>query len=377
MCEHLTTPHTNTQDLAVVSQEMVWQVMDFFASLQNVMLSLLTVVALSPSVLVIVTPVLLYLYFLQKSFRVAKRRILRLRKEAGSPISTSFAETFRGLSTVRAFENEHLFSHTMRARVLRGMSARLANGGAGVWLQIRLSLASTLIFGAIIVAAAVSHLFQWNINLIPFGTTRFGIGHMTVSAAAVATAVNQGSSLAWVVNFIIANLNNVEDCFVSWERLASYVDLPAESGYEMTTAAGTKLDKYGVVGVPSEERRQEFVDWPSEGESAEELDAPSNSIRRLALTLRLLSLSLFPLSLPLSSPLQAASHSTTCSCGTPTRCPMYWRTSTLPSSLVSGSVSSEPAVRGRVLSSRCSFASVTRTRRVEQSRTTIRSQPLR
>ena len=263
---HLTTPHTNTQDLAVVSQEMVWQVMDFFASLQNVMLSLLTVVALSPSVLVIVTPVLLYLYFLQKSFRVAKRRILRLRKEAGSPISTSFAETFRGLSTVRAFENEHLFSHTMRARVLRGMSARLANGGAGVWLQIRLSLASTLIFGAIIVAAAVSHLFQWNINLIPFGTTRFGIGHMTVSAAAVATAVNQGSSLAWVVNFIIANLNNVEDCFVSWERLASYVDLPAESGYEMTTAAGTKLDKYGVVGVPSEERRQEFVDWPSEGQ---------------------------------------------------------------------------------------------------------------
>ena len=257
---------------------MVWQVMDFFASLQNVMLSLLTVVALSPSVLVIVTPVLLYLYFLQKSFRVAKRRILRLRKEAGSPISTSFAETFRGLSTVRAFENEHLFSHTMRARVLRGMSARLANGGAGVWLQIRLSLASTLIFGAIIVAAAVAHLFQWNINLIPFGTTRFGIGHMTVSAAAVATAVNQGSSLAWVVNFIIANLNNVEDCFVSWERLASYVDLPAESGYEMTTAAGTKLDKYGVVGVPSEERRQEFVDWPSEGESAEELDAPSNSI---------------------------------------------------------------------------------------------------
>ncbi|CDO77661.1 hypothetical protein BN946_scf184969.g12 [Trametes cinnabarina] len=163
------------------------------------------------------------IYYLSTS-----RELKRLDAVSRSPIFAWFSESLNGLSTIRAFSQQHLFIANNERRVDRNQICYLPSISVNRWLAVRLEfVGSTIIFIAAILSI---------VALVTTGVDAGLVGFV------LSYALNTTGSLNWLVR----SASEVEQNIVSVERILHYIELPPEAPWE-------------VPGTVPE-------DWPSKGE---------------------------------------------------------------------------------------------------------------
>ncbi|THH19236.1 hypothetical protein EW146_g1884 [Bondarzewia mesenterica] len=161
-------------------------------------------------------------------YLATSRELKRLDAVSRSPIFAWFSESLNGVSTIRAFDQQAVFSANNERRIDRNQMCYLPSISVNRWLAIRLEFVGAAI---ILVAATLSM-----IGLITTGVDAGLVGLV------LSYALNTTTSLNWVVR----SASEVEQNIVSVERIQQYIELEPEAPYELPDSK------------PPE-------DWPSKG----------------------------------------------------------------------------------------------------------------
>ncbi|KAI0272641.1 hypothetical protein BC834DRAFT_840866 [Gloeopeniophorella convolvens] len=245
-----------TKDTNVVDQVLARTIQFMIRTLCSCIGIVVVIGSSFPPFLIAIIP-LGWLYTRFMTYYLAtSRELQRLNAVSRSPIISWFSESLNGLSTIRAFNQQAVFTEINERRVDRNQMSYLPSTSVNRWLAVRLEfIGATIIF--------ISS------NLAVFALVTSGVDAGLVGLV-ISYALNTTSSLNWLVR----SASEVEQNVVSVERMLHYIELKPEAPYEVpeTQPEGT---------------------WPSEGR----VEFKDYSLRyrpELDLVLRSISLTLNP-----------------------------------------------------------------------------------
>ncbi|KAJ9182556.1 hypothetical protein P3X46_006540 [Hevea brasiliensis] len=172
-------------------------------------------------------PVIAACIWYQQYYIPSARELSRLVGVCNAPVIQHFSETISGSATIRSFDQQLRFRETNMKLMDSYSRPKFHNAAAMEWLCFRLDMLSSIIF-------AFSLLF-----LISF---RKGI-----DPAIAGLAVTYGLNLNMIQAWMIWSICNMENTFISVERILQYMSIPSEPPLVI-------------------EENQPDYSWPSHGE---------------------------------------------------------------------------------------------------------------
>lgn len=145
-------------------------------------------------------------------YLATSRELKRLDAVSRSPIFSWFSESLGGLSTIRAFGQQSIFTANIERLVDRNQECYILSISVNRWLAIRLELLGA----AIILTASCLAL------------TTLGI-RGTINAGLVGLVLSYGLNTTGSLNWVVRSASEVEQNIVSVERVLHYVDLEPEA----------------------------------------------------------------------------------------------------------------------------------------------------
>lgn len=179
-----------------------------------------------PSFLIIILPMAIVYYLIQKIFIVTTRQLKRLESVTRSPIYSHFNETLSGINTIRAYNSVERFVDLSDNLVDRNQSCSYPNIIANRWLSVRLEF-----FGNLITACAALFSVYYK------GAVDAGTAGLTISYSLSIT-----QTLSWLVRMT----SDLETHIVSVERIMEYM-----------------ANKQEDMWIKNEQRTS--PQWPTEG----------------------------------------------------------------------------------------------------------------
>lgn len=175
--------------------------------------SLVTVCIAIPWLLIAMVPVVMSFLVLQTVYKRSSRELKRLDGISFSPIYSEFVQSFNGLSTIRAFKSEAVFSSTFDDLVDRNQAAYWCFQIAGRWLGFRLDvITGFIIFCTATVALAVA-------GNVDVGLTGIALAECVIMTNTFQWGVRQAAEL--------------ENLFTSVERVVRMAEeTPMEGPYD-------------------------------------------------------------------------------------------------------------------------------------------------
>ncbi|QRV89229.1 ABC transporter transmembrane region [Ceratobasidium sp. AG-Ba] len=135
-----------------------------------------------------------------------------------SPIFAWFQESLGGLSTIRAFGQQDVFTAQNEAKLDRNQMVYLPAVSVNRWLAVRLELLGS----CIVLSAAI-------FSLVALVTTG-------VDAGLVGLVLSYGLSTTQSLNWVVRSASEVEQNLVSVERVVGYINLEPEAPLEIPDA---------------------------------------------------------------------------------------------------------------------------------------------
>ncbi|CAM1323224.1 Sur (predicted) [Pycnogonum litorale] len=164
----------------------------------------------TPYFLLVVLPVIVIYYLVQKFFRSTSRELQRLDSITKSPIYSHFSETLGGLPVIRAYRDEERFTEKIMNQINVNNAAFILVNSANRWLAVTLDYLG----GCILFIATVSAI------------TAAKLGHVT--PAFVGLAMTYTLLVPIYLNWVVRNLSEVEMHMNAVERIDNYSNLPEE-----------------------------------------------------------------------------------------------------------------------------------------------------
>jgi len=148
-------------------------------------------------------------------YLATSRELQRLNSVSRSPIISWFSESLAGLSTIRAFNQQAIFTEINERRVDRNQMCYLPSTTVNRWLAVRLEFigAAIILISSMLAVGA----------LVTTGVDAGLVGLV------ISYALNATSSLNWLVR----SASEVEQNIVSVERMLQYIELKPEAPYEI------------------------------------------------------------------------------------------------------------------------------------------------
>uniref|UniRef100_UPI003AAA51D4 multidrug resistance-associated protein 1 n=1 Tax=Centroberyx gerrardi TaxID=166262 RepID=UPI003AAA51D4 len=181
----------------------------FMGSMLNVLGACAIILVATPLVAIIIPPLGLLYFFVQRFYVASSRQLKRLESVSRSPVYTHFNETLLGTTVIRAFGEQQRFIHESDHRVDHNQKAYYPSIVANRWLAIRLEFV-----GNCIVSFAALFAVMARENLSP------GIMGLSISYALQLTA-----SLTWLVRMS----SEMETNIVAVEKVKEYSDTEKEA----------------------------------------------------------------------------------------------------------------------------------------------------
>ncbi|XP_037050766.1 multidrug resistance-associated protein 1-like isoform X2 [Bradysia coprophila] len=178
---------------------------------------LATVVVISMSTymfLVVIIPIALMYYILQRIYIATSRQLKRLESISRSPIYSHFGETLQGAHTIRAYAVGKRFIKESDLRVNTNQTSEFASIVANRWLGIRLETVANLI---ILFAALFA---VWNRDTISAGMAGLSIAY--------SLQITEG------LNWLVRSISTLETESVSVERVKEYSQVTSEAQWTIT-----------------------------------------------------------------------------------------------------------------------------------------------
>ncbi|TRY93220.1 hypothetical protein DNTS_014361 [Danionella cerebrum] len=185
----------------------------FMGSMFNVLSSCAVILIATPFVAIIIPPLGLLYFFVQRFYVASSRQMKRLESVSRSPVYTHFNETLLGTSVIRAFGEQQRFIRESDGRVDHNQKAYFPSIVANRWLAVRLEFV-----GNCIVTFAALFAVMARESLSP------GIMGLSISYALQVTA-----SLNWLVRMS----SELETNIVAVEKVKEYGDTEKEAEWRL------------------------------------------------------------------------------------------------------------------------------------------------
>uniref|UniRef100_A0A673I3S4 Multidrug resistance-associated protein 1 n=1 Tax=Sinocyclocheilus rhinocerous TaxID=307959 RepID=A0A673I3S4_9TELE len=191
----------------------------FMGSMFNVLGSCAVILIATPLVAIIIPPLGLLYFFVQRFYVASSRQLKRLESVSRSPVYTHFNETLLGTSVIRAFGEQQRFIRESDGRVDHNQKAYFPSIVANRWLAVRLEFV-----GNCIVAFAALFAVMARDSLSP------GIMGLSISYALQVTTY---------LNWLVRMSSELETNIVAVEKVKEYGDTEKEvSAPHSTLPAG-------------------------------------------------------------------------------------------------------------------------------------------
>jgi len=179
--------------------------------------SIILVIGISfPPFLLAVIPLAWFYYQVTAYYLATSRELKRLDSVSKSPIFAWFSESLAGLSTIRAYNQQAIFTAQNARRLDRNQMCYLPSTSVNRWLAVRLEFMGSII---ILLTAAMA------VSAVVTSSVDAGLVGMVLSYA-----LNTTGALNWLVR----SASDVEQNVVSVERITHYAnDLPLEAPREL------------------------------------------------------------------------------------------------------------------------------------------------
>ncbi|XP_071114641.1 multidrug resistance-associated protein 1-like [Haliotis cracherodii] len=202
-----------SQDIDTIDTRMANLVESAINTLFQVLSSIIVISYSTPIFLVVVVPLVILYFFVQRFYVTTSRQLQRLESKARSPIYSHFGETLSGASVIRSFQAQSRFIKESEDRVDTNQRFNFYSVCAVCWQGVRLE-----IIGNIIVLAA--SLFA----VMSRDTLSGGLVGLSILYAIEITA-----NLNWMVQMV----SEVEAQIVSVERVKEYTEIYSEPAWDI------------------------------------------------------------------------------------------------------------------------------------------------
>ena len=196
------------KDTESVDTSIASSMNSFISCVVTVIGSVVVILVVTPAVSVFLAPLMYLYYSIQTVFISANRELKRLDRLGNSPIFGNFAESLRGVATIRAFGLEENFEQMNSGLIDSSNKAYWPLVSSNRWLSVRLEfVGNSIVFATAMCVAILS--FQ-------------GAG---MAGLAITSSLNLTGLMSWLVRMsteLEVNMNSVE-------RLLEYDSLPTEA----------------------------------------------------------------------------------------------------------------------------------------------------
>ena len=196
------------KDTESIDTQIASTLNSFISCVVTVIGSVAVILVVTPAVSVFLAPLLYLYYSIQTIFIAANRELKRLDRLGNSPIFGNFAESLRGVDTIRAFGLEDKFELMNSGLIDSSNQAYWPLVSSNRWLSVRLELVgNSIVFATAMCVAILS--FQ-------------GAG---MAGLAITSSLNLTGLMSWLVRMsteLEVNMNSVE-------RLLEYDSQPTEA----------------------------------------------------------------------------------------------------------------------------------------------------
>ncbi|ELK33293.1 Multidrug resistance-associated protein 1 [Myotis davidii] len=192
----------------------------FMGSLFNVIGACIIILLATPIAAVIIPPLGLIYFFVQRFYVASSRQLKRLESVSRSPVYSHFNETLLGVSVIRAFAEQERFISQSDLKVDENQKAYYPSIVANRWLAVRLECVGNCI--------------------VLFATLFAVISRNSLSAGLVGLSISYSLQVTTYLNWLVRMSSEMETNIVAVERLKEYSETEKEAPWriqEMTPAS--------------------------------------------------------------------------------------------------------------------------------------------
>ncbi|XP_073399008.1 multidrug resistance-associated protein 1 [Dendrobates tinctorius] len=185
----------------------------FMGSLFNVIGACIIILLATPIVAVMIPPLGLLYFFVQRFYVATSRQLKRLESVSRSPVYSHFNETLLGASVIRAFGEQKQFIQISDFRVDENQRAYYPSIVSNRWLAIRLEFVGNCI--------------------VLFASLFAVISRFTLSPGLVGLSVSYALQVTTYLNWLVRMSSELETNIVAVERVKEYADLEQEAPWTL------------------------------------------------------------------------------------------------------------------------------------------------
>lgn len=192
----------------------------FMGSLFNVIGACIIILLATPMAAVIIPPLGLIYFFVQRFYVASSRQLKRLESVSRSPVYSHFNETLLGVSVIRAFEEQERFIRQSDLKVDENQKAYYPSIVANRWLAVRLECVGNCI--------------------VLFASLFAVISRHSLSAGLVGLSVSYSLQVTTYLNWLVRMSSEMETNIVAVERLKEYSETEKEAPWQIQDMAPPK-----------------------------------------------------------------------------------------------------------------------------------------
>ncbi|KAF5918368.1 hypothetical protein HPG69_011808 [Diceros bicornis minor] len=185
----------------------------FMGSLFNVVGACVIILVATPIAAVIIPPLGLIYFFVQRFYVASSRQLKRLESVSRSPVYSHFNETLLGVSVIRAFEEQERFIRQSDLKVDENQKAYYPSIVANRWLAVRLEYVGNCI--------------------VLFAALFAVISRHSLSAGLVGLSVSYSLQVTTYLNWLVRMSCEMETNIVAVERLKEYSEIEKEAPWRI------------------------------------------------------------------------------------------------------------------------------------------------
>ena len=197
------------KDVDVVDTTIPQTMRDWIGCFLQVLATVVMIGIATPYFLLIILPIAVLYYFIQKFYIPTSRQLKRLESVTRSPIYSHFGETLSGVSTIRAYNVNDRFIRESDKRLDVNLSCCHCNTSSNRWLGVRLEFCANCI--------------------IMFAALFVVLNRETIDPGTVGLSLSYALSVTQTLNWAVRMTSEIETNIVSVERILEYTMIDTEA----------------------------------------------------------------------------------------------------------------------------------------------------
>lgn len=213
------------KDIFTVDEAIPQSIRSWLMCLLGVLATLFVICLATPLFIIIIIPLAVVYYFVQRFYVATSRQLRRLDSVSRSPIYSHFGETVSGLSVIRAYGHQERFLKHNEITMDENIKSVYPWIVSNRWLAIRLEFLG---------------------NLVVFFSALFAvISRHDLDSGLVGLSISYALNVTQTLNWLVRMTSELETNIVAVERVSEYAELKNEAEWVTDTRPPEKWPEAG------------------------------------------------------------------------------------------------------------------------------------